>query len=169
MNSFNCSLVNFITACLVILCNQTTGILRCSRKFYLRNTLEFTEHNFGVFRIISKQILSEKSIKKIIILALLQINIQSGATTLYKTCSSDKPFYSRGLFLISIAYQTIANRLLDLVLVCPDRLLGRPDRLLLLGDLGIAAPIPIVSQQQHIICSIQNNIFFCFNLETRSY
>ena len=58
-----------------------------------------------------------------------------------------------GLFLISIVYQTIANRRLDLVRLCPDRLkaivyyiVGQPDRLLLIGDpdLGRAAPNPIV-------------------------
>ena len=55
------------------------------------------------------------------------------------------------VFLISIAYQTIANGPLDLARLCPDRLIaifGRPDEQLLLGDLGQAALNPIVYQQQ---------------------
>ena len=58
-----------------------------------------------------------------------------------------------GLFLISIAYQTIVNRRLDLVRACPDHLkvyqyqVDLFNKLLLLGDLGDlgkSAPNPIV-------------------------
>ena len=58
--------------------------------------------------------------------------------------------FTFAVFLISIGYYTIANRRLDLARGLPKSpksnslVLRRPNRLFLLGDLGRAAPNPII-------------------------